>query len=189
MNAEQRGGMALNKDFRSKTGNGSVSREGRAIATPTGELHPQHLSLPPSLPPSLPSSIFIYFPLTLPLFPSHRVKSACSSSFSPFCSCSILVSMLLVLWLRLCPSFWFIFPPFSIGLIFSEVFIHILSLNWHYWKESCERTMQHSFLHSTQNERLKHCFQTWIVKFGIIISIYNNIREDMLYYKAIWLVN
>lgn len=62
MNAEQRGGMALNKDFRSKTGNGSASREGRAIATPTGELHPQH--------PSLPSSIFIYFSLALLLFPS-----------------------------------------------------------------------------------------------------------------------
>jgi len=62
MNAEQRGGMALNKDFRSKTGNGSVSREGRAIATPTGELHPPH--------PSLPPSIFIYFSLALLLFPS-----------------------------------------------------------------------------------------------------------------------
>ena len=71
MNAEQRGGMALNKDFRSKTGNGSVSREGRAIATPTGELHPQHLSLPPSLPHCLHLSLFIspslflYFPLTV----------------------------------------------------------------------------------------------------------------------------
>lgn len=59
MNAEQRGGMALNKDFRSKTGNGSVSREGRAIATPTGE---SCTHIPPSLPPS---SIFIYFILAL----------------------------------------------------------------------------------------------------------------------------
>lgn len=59
MNAEQRGGMALNKDFRSKTGNGSVSREGRAIATPTGG---SCTHIPPSL---LPSSIFIYFILAL----------------------------------------------------------------------------------------------------------------------------
>lgn len=56
--------MALNKDFRSKTGNGSVNGEGRAIATPTGELHPQHRYL------SLPPSIFIYFCLALLLCPS-----------------------------------------------------------------------------------------------------------------------
>lgn len=55
MNAEQRGGMALNKDFSSKTGNG---REGRAIATPTGEQHRQIPSLPLALSP--PLSIFIY---------------------------------------------------------------------------------------------------------------------------------
>lgn len=62
MNAEQRGGMALNKDFRSKTGNGSASREGRTIATPTGELLRQH--------PSLLPSIFIYFFIALLLIPS-----------------------------------------------------------------------------------------------------------------------
>lgn len=67
MNAEQRGGMALNKDFRSKTGNGSVSREGRAIATPTGELHPPHL------PPSPHLSLFIP-PIALLLFPSLEKK-------------------------------------------------------------------------------------------------------------------
>lgn len=87
MNAEQRGGMALNKDFRSKTGNGSVSREGRAIATPTGESCTH-------LPPSLPPSIFIYFSL--------REKSACSSplcgrfilSFFFFsCSASVFVAL------------------------------------------------------------------------------------------------
>ncbi len=74
MNAEQRGGMALNKDFRSKTGNGSVSREGRAIATPTGELHPQHPSLHLSL--FISPSLFFYFPLC--------VKTASSSSSFAF---------------------------------------------------------------------------------------------------------
>ena len=31
---------------------------------------------------------------------------------------------------------------------------------------------------------LKHYFQAWIMKFHVIISIYNNIREDMLSNKA-----
>lgn len=75
MNAEQRGGMALNKDFRSKTGNGSVSREGRAIATPTGE---GCTHIPPSLPPS---SIFIYFILAL-LF-SLSLRKLCLFCSSP----------------------------------------------------------------------------------------------------------
>lgn len=67
MNAKQRGGMALNKDFRSKTGNGSVSREGRAIATPTGALYPQH--------PSLPLAVFLLLFFYLP----HGDKFSCSS--------------------------------------------------------------------------------------------------------------
>lgn len=79
MNTEQRGGMTLNKDFRSKTGNGSVNGEGRAIATPTGELHPQRPSLPPSLPLHL--SLFIYFclarPLCLSLCNVCRTSSKC----------------------------------------------------------------------------------------------------------------
>lgn len=62
MNAEQREGMALNKDFWSKTGNGSVSREGRAIATPTGEQCRQI--------PSLPPSIYLYLFLALLLLPA-----------------------------------------------------------------------------------------------------------------------
>lgn len=97
MNAEQRGGMALNKDFRSKTGNGSVSREGRAIATPTGELHPQHPSLHLSL--FISPSLFFYFPLS--------VKSACSLSFSSFFHCFIPICHSLSLPLSLFSVFFF----------------------------------------------------------------------------------
>lgn len=86
MNAEQRGGMALNKDFRSKTGNGSVSREGRAIATPTGE---SCTHIPPSL---LHLSLFISSWLFY--FPSPWVKSACSAPHrcSVLCLCLSLCS-------------------------------------------------------------------------------------------------
>lgn len=66
MNAEQRGGMALNKDFRSKTGNGSVSREGRAIATPTGESCTHNI--PPSLIYLFISPLLFYFPYWVKLF-------------------------------------------------------------------------------------------------------------------------
>lgn len=86
MNAEQRGGMALNKDFRSKTGNGSVNREGRAIATPTGE---SCTHIPPSL---LHLSLFISSSLFY--FPSACVKCACSAPqpFSVLCLCVSLCS-------------------------------------------------------------------------------------------------
>lgn len=129
MNAEQRGGMALNKDFRSKTGNGSVSREGRAIATPTGELHPQHPSLLPSLHLSLfisPSLVF-YSPLC--------VKTAGSLSFSSccflFCCCYFLLTAVA----------YFHFLP-CLCLCFSySVLISVQWLNCHnYQKENCKST-------------------------------------------------
>lgn len=99
MNAEQRGGMALNKDFRSKTGNGSVSREGRAIATPTGG---SCTHIPPSL---LHLSLFISSWLFY--FPSPCVESARSV---PRC-CSVL---------RLCLSRCSSFPSLPKHLIDSE---------------------------------------------------------------------
>lgn len=82
MNAEQWGGMALNKDFRSKTGNGSISREGRAIATPTGELHWQHPSLPLSL--FIPAPLFSYVAFLLLLYPYWPYSSFLFASSSVF---------------------------------------------------------------------------------------------------------
>lgn len=76
MNAEPRGGMALNKDFRSKTGNGSVSREGRAIATPTGA------SLATSLPPSLPPDVSLFISPSFFFYFSLCLKTACFACIS-----------------------------------------------------------------------------------------------------------
>lgn len=97
MNAEQRGGMALNKDFRSKTGNGSESREGRAIATPTGE---SFTHIPPS-------PLFIYLYLFLPrssfifLF-LCQIRSPLSPSCLPSSVASVVVSLLSAFLSSLC---------------------------------------------------------------------------------------